>query len=56
MRAQLNLDNLSQKQFEYILELLIMYKQVSPKEDVYLNEKSVMKSLKLMELTNKNKN
>ena len=43
-----NFDNLSQKQFDYILELLILYKQLNPKEDVYLNEKSIMKSLKTL--------
>jgi len=42
----LNVDNLSQKQFDYILEMLILFKQLNPKEDVYLNEKSIMKSLK----------
>ena len=56
MKPQLNLENLSQEQFDYILNLLIMYKQVCPKEDVYLNEKSIMKSLKLVELVNKEKN
>ena len=44
----LKLDNLSQKKFDYILEMLILYKQLNPKEDVYLNEKSIMKSLKTL--------
>jgi len=56
MKPQLNLENLSQQQFDYILNLLIMYKQVCPKEDVYLNEKSILKSLKLVDLVNKDKN
>lgn len=56
MKPQLNLESLSQEQFDYVLNLLIMYKQVCPKEDVYLNEKSILKSLKLVELVNKEKN
>lgn len=56
MKPQLNLENLSQQQFDYILNILIMYKQVCPKEDVYLNEKSILKSLKLVELVNNNNN
>ena len=31
-------DNLNQKQFEYVLDVLIMYKQLNPNKDVYLNE------------------
>ena len=54
MKQQLDLDNLSQKQFEYILNLLIMYKQVCPNEEVYLNENSIRKSLKMVDLVNKN--
>lgn len=53
MKQRLNLDNLNQEQFEYVLNLLIMYKNLFPKEDVYLNERSVLKS---MQILNKSKN
>ena len=53
MKQKLNLDNLTQEQFEYILNLLIMYKQVCPKEEVYLNEQSIMKSMSIMNLVKK---
>lgn len=36
------IDNvIPQDRFEKILELLITYKKMNPKEDIYLNEKSI---------------
>ena len=35
------LESISQEQFEHIIELLILYKKVNPKIDVYLSEKSI---------------
>lgn len=48
MRPRLNLDNLNQEQFEYVLNLLIMYKNLFPKEEVYLNERSILKSMQII--------
>ena len=48
MRPKVNLDNLNQEQFEYVLNLLIMYKNLFPKEDVYLNENSIIKSMNIL--------
>ena len=30
-------ESLTQEQFEHILDILILYKQVNPNKDVYLN-------------------
>ena len=49
MKQRLNLDNLNQEQFNYILNLLIMYKNLFPNEDVYLNESSIMKSMNILD-------
>jgi hypothetical protein len=48
MKGKLNLDNLNQEQFEYVLHLLVMYKNLFPKEDVYLNESSITKSMNIL--------
>ena len=40
---------LNQEQFEHILNILILYKQMNPKNDVYLNEISIKEALKFME-------
>ena len=32
---------LTQKQFEHIIDLLILYKQINPKKEVYLSERSI---------------
>ena len=40
---------LNQEQFEHILNILILYKQMNPKKDVYLNEISIKEALKFME-------
>lgn len=42
------LDKLSQEQFEHILELLIMYKQLNNKKEVSLSEKSIKDAFKFM--------
>ena len=38
-------ENLNQKQFEYILEVLISYKQTNPHIDVTLSERSFKEAL-----------
>jgi hypothetical protein len=53
MKPKLNLDNLNQEQFDYVLNLLIMYKNLFPNEEVYLNEASVMKSMNIVSKVNK---
>mgnify|MGYP001346986422 CR=1 FL=1 len=47
------LENITQKQFEHIIDLLILYKQLNPTKDVYLSEKSIKESLFFMEKTGK---
>ena len=42
------LENISQEQFEHIINLLIVYKQLNPNKDVYLSEKSVKDALSFM--------
>lgn len=48
------LDNLSQEQFDHLINLLILYKQMNPKKNVYLNEKSIHEALNMMKTTGKN--
>jgi hypothetical protein len=48
MKPRLNIENLNQEQFEYVLNLLIMYKNLFPKEEVYLNESSILKSMNIL--------
>lgn len=48
MQSKLTLDNLTQEQFEQILNLLIAYKGLFPDEDVYLNEKCIYRSLSIL--------
>ena len=38
----------SQEQFEHIINLLILYKQVNPKKDVYLSERSIKDAFEFM--------
>ena len=45
------LEKLAQKNFEHLLDVLILYKQVNPKKVVYLNEKSVKEALNFMNTT-----
>ena len=40
---------LDQKKFEHILNILILYKQMNPKKDVYLNEISIKEALHFMD-------
>ena len=42
------MNQLTQEQFEHVLDLLVLYKQLNPKENVYLNEKCIKKSLTFM--------
>ena len=44
----LNLTNLSQQQFDHLLDILILYNQLNPEKDVYLNEKSIKEALYFM--------
>ena len=48
------LNKFTQEQFEHILNVLILYNQLTPKETiVYLNEKSIKDSIKFMNTTGK---
>lgn len=42
----MNSEELIQLKFEHTIELLIMYKQQNPLEEVYLSEKCISKALK----------
>ena len=46
-------ENISQEQFEHIIELLILYKQLNPTKDVYLSEYSLKQAIKFMSTTGK---
>ncbi len=39
---------LNQEQFEHIINILILYKQMNPKKDVYLNENSIKEAIHFM--------
>ena len=43
------LENINQKQFEHIIDILIVYKQLNPKKDVYLTENSVKDAITFMQ-------
>tara|TARA_B100000131_G_C17751838_1_gene465501 strand:- start:406 stop:585 length:180 start_codon:yes stop_codon:yes gene_type:complete len=48
------LNKFSQDQFEHILNVLILYNQLTPKTTkVYLNEKSIKEALNFMNTTGK---
>ena len=47
------LENISQEQFEHIINLLIVYKQFNPNKDVYLSEKSIKDAMTFMTTTGK---
>ena len=53
MKSKINFETVNQKQFEYILNLLIMYKGLFPHEEVYLNESSIIKSMNIINKTKK---
>lgn len=42
------LENINQEQFEHIINVLILYKQLNPKKDVYLSEKSIKDAITFM--------
>ena len=42
------LENITQEQFEHILDILILYKQTNPKKKVCLNEKSIKDAFHFM--------
>ena len=44
-------ENLTQKQFNYVIDILIMYKQLNPNKDVYLNEKCAKDAIHFMNTT-----
>ena len=44
-------ENLTQEQFEHILDILILYKQLHPNKDIYLNEKCVKDAIHFMNTT-----
>ena len=41
-------ENLTQKQFNYVIDILIMYKQLNPNKDVYLNENTFKSALSVV--------
>ena len=45
---KINLENLSDEQFEHILNLLIVYKQSNRDKEVCLNEKCIKESIQFM--------
>jgi len=42
------LGKLTQKQFEHILDILILYKTLNKNKNIYLSEKSIMGALDFM--------
>ena len=46
-------ENLTQEQFEHMLDILILYKQCMPSYDVYLNEKCIKEALTFMNTSGK---
>lgn len=40
--------NMNQEKFEHVIDLLILYKTVNPKKDVYLSEKSIKDAIEFM--------
>ena len=44
-------ENLTQEQFEHILDMLILYKQTNPKKVVCLNEKCAKDAIHFMNTT-----
>jgi len=47
------LENIPQKQFEHIIDLLILYKQLNPNKDVYMSDKSVKDAIVFMSTVGK---
>ena len=46
-------ENLTQEQFEHIIEVLILFKQTNPKKKVTLSEKSVKEAFNFLNTTGK---
>ena len=44
-------ENLNQEQFEHILDIMILYKQVNPNKNVYLNEKYAKEAIHFINTT-----
>ena len=42
-------ERLEQKQFEHILDMLILYKQANPKKSVFINETSIKEAFEFMQ-------
>lgn len=47
------LEKINQQQFEQLLEILINYKKINPKEDVYLNEVCIKRAFNFMNSASK---
>tara|TARA_Y100001980_G_C14515806_1_gene291129 strand:- start:1042 stop:1224 length:183 start_codon:yes stop_codon:yes gene_type:complete len=41
-------ENLTQEQFDYVLNVLIMYKQINPNKEVYMNEKTFKNAISVV--------
>ena len=46
-------ENLTQEQFDHIINVLILYKQTNPKKTVCLSEKSVKEAFNFLNTTGK---
>ena len=46
-------ENLTQEQFNHIIDVLILFKQTNPKKTVYLSEKSVKEAFHFINTTGK---
>ena len=46
-------ENLTQEQFEQIIDIIIVYKQANPNKNVYLNEKWAKEAIHFMNTTGK---
>jgi hypothetical protein len=58
MKLPLNFfENLTQDQFNYVIDTLYLYKQLNPKHDVYINEKTFKTAITVVSqfMTNMNK-
>jgi hypothetical protein len=47
MKGRFSLENLSQTQFDYILNMMVMYKQLNPNKDVYLTDSGISQVLRV---------
>ena len=44
-------ENLTQEQFEHVLDIIILYKQANPNKKIYLNEKCAKDAIHFMNTT-----